>query len=110
MITKNSISKWALLVVDVQDSFIPGARWQQRNNPAFEENINSLISGYREAKLPVFFFLDIDDDDEKFQTNSPYFKLMDFIQPEKNEPILIKTSRNCFTSTNLDELLKQKDI
>lgn len=109
MMTKNPIAKSALLVIDVQDSFIPGERWQRRNNPAFEENVSRLISGYREAELPVFFFLD-SDDDEEFQPDSPYFKLMNFIRPEKDEPVLIKTTRNCFTSTNLDELLAQKGV
>jgi nicotinamidase-related amidase len=35
---------------------------------------------------------------------------MDFIQPAKNEPVLVKTSRNCFTTTNLDYLLRRADV
>jgi nicotinamidase-related amidase len=109
MLTKNPISRSALLVIDAQDSFMCGERWKNRNNPAFEENVSRLIDGYRKGKLPVLFFLD-SDDDEEFQPGSPYFKLMDFIEPKDDEPILVKRTRNCFTSTNLEELLHQRDV
>ncbi|HKQ52551.1 MAG TPA: isochorismatase family protein, partial [Pyrinomonadaceae bacterium] len=61
------------------------------------------------ARLPIYFFLD-SDDDEGFQPESPYFKLMEFIKAERGEPVLVKTTRNCFTSTGLDALLRQKGI
>jgi hypothetical protein len=34
---KVSISESALLVIDAQDSFKVGARWERRNNRAFEK-------------------------------------------------------------------------
>ena len=106
---KARINRSALLVIDAQDSFKAGPRWQRRNNPAFEENVQQLIKAYRSANLPVFFFLD-SDDSEHFQLNSPYFKLMSFIQPRVHEPVIVKTSRNCFTTTNLDYLLRRADV
>jgi len=109
MNSKPKIEKSALLIIDAQDSFTAGPRWQRRNNPAFERNVSRLIEGYRSAGLPVFFFLD-SDETEHFHPASPFFKLMDFIQPQPGEPILIKTSRNCFTTTNLDYLLRRADI
>ena len=102
------IKQSALLVIDVQDSFKAGPRWRRRNNPEFEENVGRLIEGYRSAGLPVFFFLD-SDGSEHFRPDSPYFKLMDFVQPKEGEPVLVKTSRNCFTTTNLDQLLRRRD-
>lgn len=109
MVPKTTINRSALLVIDAQDSFKARSRWQQRNNPQFEENITRLVEAYRKAGLPVFFFLD-SDDDEEFKPGSPYFKLMDFLKPENDEPVIVKTSRNCFTSTNLDYLLRRKDV
>src|SRR6266853_3540161 len=106
---KTAIERSALLVIDAQQSFMASPRWQRRNNPAFEENVRRLIEGYRLKGLPVFFFLD-SDDSEYFEPSSPYFKLMDFIQPGKGEPVLVKTSRNCFTTTNLDYLLRRADV
>jgi len=106
---KTAIERSALLVIDAQQSFMAGPRWQRRNNPEFEQNVQRLIDGYRLKGLPVFFFLD-SDTSEHFEPSSPYFKLMDFIQPGEGEPVLIKTSRNCFTTTNLDYLLRRADV
>src|SRR6185295_18593651 len=50
------------------------------------------------------------DSDLEFATDSPYFKLMDFLVRRDDEPLLIKNTRNAFTSTNLQELLREKGI
>ena len=41
---------------------------------------------------------------------SKYYKLMDFIDPKPNEPVLHKNTRNVFTSTRLGELLLQLGV
>ena len=99
----------ALLVIDVQDSFKAGARWLQRSNPDFERNTAELIRIYRAAGLPVIFFLHADED-EHFSIGSPYFKLMDFIDRRQDEPLIVKTTRNCFTSTDLAPLLMARGV
>jgi nicotinamidase-related amidase len=98
------LTESALLVVDAQDSFKATPRWERRNNLHFEQNVQALIEAYRACHLPVFFFLHTDGD-EGFAQDSPYFKLMDFIQPQADEPVLLKDTRNCFTSTNLQTYL-----
>lgn len=103
-------SQSALLVIDVQDSFkANAARWARRSNPAFEKNVAALIDLYREAGRPVIFFLHTDPD-EGFATDSPFFKLMDFVQPRPGEPVLVKNTRNVFTSTTLAERLLEKGV
>jgi nicotinamidase-related amidase len=99
----------ALLVIDIQDSFKALPRWQHRNNPAFEANVLRLIDGFRAAGEPVIYFLH-SDEDEHFSVTSPYYRLMDFLAPRENEPLLHKTSRNCFTSTNLLQLLLRRRV
>lgn len=94
------ITQSALLVIDAQDSFKAGPRWERRNNHDFEKNVGALIDAYRAAKLPVVFFLHTDEDDA-FHAGNPFFKLMDFITPRADEPVFIKSTRNCFTSTPL---------
>jgi len=106
---KVPISQSALLVIDAQDSFKAGARWERRNNPAFEKNVGSLIDSYRSAHLPIFFFLH-NDSDEAFSRDSRFFKLMDFISPRPDEPVVVKTTRNCFTSTMLQSYLLEKAV
>ncbi|HEV2853048.1 MAG TPA: cysteine hydrolase family protein [Thermoanaerobaculia bacterium] len=104
------IERSALLVVDIQDSFkaIP-SRWEQRSNPRFEENVDRLIQAWRGAGLPVIFVLHTDPD-PGFETTSPFFKLMDFLKPEPGEPVIVKNTRNAFTSTNLQEMLRGKGV
>jgi nicotinamidase-related amidase len=103
------VAQSALLVIDAQDSFKIGPRWERRNNPAFEKNVSALIEAYRAAHLPVVFFLHTDSD-EAFTRDSPSFKLMDFLKPGKDEPVMVKNTRNCFTSTTLQPFLIEKGV
>jgi nicotinamidase-related amidase len=98
------ITESALLVIDAQDSFKAGDRWEQRNNKEFEKNVGRLVSIYREHGLPIVYFLHTDDD-PGFERTSPHYKLMDFLSPKESEPVVHKNTRNVFTSTGLPELL-----
>ena len=99
----------ALLVIDVQDSFKALPVWERRSNPAFEAHLSSLIEAYRGAGLPVYFILH-SDLDAAFQTTSPHYRLMDFLEPRPDEPVLHKITRNCFTSTPLQRLLALQGV
>jgi nicotinamidase-related amidase len=103
------IEQSALLVVDVQDSFKKGSRWEQMSNPGFESNLNRLIRAYREAGLLVVFILH-NDSDPGFRPGDPEVRLMDFLRPEEGDPLLLKNTRNSFTSTNLQEILEARGV
>lgn len=103
------IEQSALLVVDVQDSFKVGSRWSRRNNPGFEQNLDRLIRSYRAAGLPVIFILH-NDPDPGFRPGDPEVRLMDFLIREEGDPLLLKNTRNSFTSTNLREILDAKGV
>ena len=106
MLTTNDVplSQSALLVIDAQDSFKVGPRWARRNNHDFERNVTALIDAYRAASLPVIFFLHTDGD-PGFEPDSVHLKLMDFLSPRPSEPVLLKDTRNAFTSTTLQAKL-----
>ena len=103
------LAQSALLIIDVQDSFLLSPRWQQRSNPAFEENLTLLLALYRKHNLPVFFILH-HDDDPGFRPSDPAVKLMDFLNHQPNEVVLHKFTRNAFTSTHLQPLLLARGI
>jgi len=103
------IEQSALLVIDAQDSFKVSPQWARRSNHDFEANVDRLVGAWRAAGLPVIFVLHTDDDDA-FTTDSPFFKLMDFLVPREGEPVLVKTTRNAFTSTNLQEILNAQGV
>ena len=111
MLTTDAVplAQSALLVIDVQDSFAATPRWERRNNPDFEANVRALVDAYRAAGLPVFYFLHTDDD-EHFERDSPYLKLMDFLAPRPDEPVLLKDTRNCFTGTTLQARLLERGV
>jgi len=71
--------------------------------------VTALIEAYRAAHLPIVFFLHTDKD-EGFARDSPSFKLMDFLKPRADEPVMVKNTRNCFTSTTLQPYLIEKGV
>ena len=103
------INESALLVIDAQDSFKIGPRWERRNNASFDKNLGRLVQAYRAHGLPVIYFLHTDED-PGFERTSPHCKLMDFLSPVESEPVLYKNTRNVFTSTGLPELLLEKQV
>jgi nicotinamidase-related amidase len=98
------LSQSALLVIDAQESFKVRPRWARRANPSFEANVSALVDAYGAAGLPIFYFLHTDGDAE-FALDSPYLRLMDFLSPRPGEPVMLKNTRNCFTSTTLQAKL-----
>ena len=95
----------ALLVIDIQDSFkIDPARWASRNNPEFEQNVTELIATFREASRPIIWVLH-NDTDPGFRPGDPEVRLMDFLDRREDEPLIVKNTRNAFTSTDLQQRL-----
>ncbi len=103
------IEQSALLVIDIQDSFKLGPRWERRNNPGFEQNVDRLLQSWRAAGLPVFFILHTDPD-PGFERDSPLVKVMDFLSPREDEPVILKDTRNAFTSTDLQKRLEAQGV
>ena len=95
-----ALAQSALLVIDAQDSFKVDPKWERRNNRRFEHNVTALIDAHRAAGLPVIFFLHTDPD-PGFERDSPHVRLMDFITVNPGEPVMLKDTRNAFTSTTL---------
>ena len=99
----------ALLLVDIQDSFLVGNRWSKRGNPQFERNVSRLLEAWRAADLPRFFILH-NDPDPGFRPGDPEVRLMSFLTRHDDEPLLTKNTRNSFTSTDLERRLRAKGI
>jgi len=99
----------ALLLIDIQESFKTGPRWERRGNRKFEESVSLLLEHWRAADLPRFFILHTDPD-PGFRKGDPEFRLMDFMQRRPDEPLLIKNTRNACTSTDLQSRLDRLGI
>jgi nicotinamidase-related amidase len=103
------LAESALLVIDAQDSFRTAPHWERRSNPAFERNVAALVRAHRAAGLPVIFVMHTSGKAE-FSPGHPLFRLMDFLAPRPDEPVIVKTTRNCFTSTNLQPWLLARGV
>ena len=102
--------KTALLVIDIQDSFkIDPARWAKRSNPRLEENVTRLMATFRDAGEPVVFVLH-NDSDPGFRPGDPEVRLMSFLDRREGEPLIVKNTRNAFTSTDLEARLDAMGI
>ncbi len=99
----------ALLVIDAQESFRISPRWERRNNPAFERNVAALVAAHRAARVPVAYFLHTDDD-PGFRQTDPQFRVMQGLEPRLDEPVFVKRTRNCFTSTPLLPWLLERGV
>ena len=99
----------ALLVIDVQDSFKVGPRWNRRNNYKFEPNVKRLVEAFRANGQLVVYFL-TNDADLHFNASSPAYRIMGFLTPGSDEPVIHKYSYNCFTTTNLQALLLRNGV
>ena len=98
--------KCALIVVDAQESFKTRGEkfWQTRGPADFEHHIKTLVDGFRNSNQPIYFILHTDDD-PGFSTESPDFRIMDFLDHRPDEPVIIKQVHNSFTGTNLLPML-----
>ncbi len=103
--------KIALLVVDAQESFKARGDvfWQSRGPEDFEHNIKALVNGFRKNGRPVFFILHTDDD-PGFSQDSPFFRVMDFLEHRPGEPVIVKRAHNAFIGTHLLPLLVHNGI
>ncbi|WDP90025.1 MAG: isochorismatase family protein [Desulfobacter sp.] len=109
--TRKNKKKTALIVVDAQESFKAprDGLWERRGPAGFEHHIQALVTGFRKAGRPVYFILHTDRD-PGFAADSPYFRVMDFLEHQPNEPLLVKQVHNSFTGTHLLPLLIQEGI
>jgi nicotinamidase-related amidase len=96
----------ALIVIDVQESFRQRPSWQAVSNPDIVASVNRLVRSARARDDLVVWVLHSEPGtDTVFDPASGHVRLMAGLEPEMGEPMIVKTSINAFTSTNLQRLL-----
>jgi nicotinamidase-related amidase len=103
--------KRALVVIDVQESFRARPAWSQIENPAITERVQQLVDAARAADDAVFWVLHSEPGSGGvFDPTLGYVHLMAELDPRPGEPVLVKTSINAFTTTNLQQQLVQQGV
>lgn len=99
--------KPALLIIDVQKQYIPYMSQEDQDLAIHMMNWTMMI--FRNYDLPVIRVYHTDPEGG-FTEDSPGFAFHDSLQISEDDPMIIKTYGSSFTKTNLDEILKEKDI
>jgi len=105
------MSRTALLVVDVQESFRVRPSWQIVNHPDIADRVGRLVAAARANDDLVVWVLHTEPGTgTTFDPASGHVRLIEGLEPVEGEPVLRKTAHNAFTTTNLQQLLTQHGI
>jgi nicotinamidase-related amidase len=101
----------ALLVIDVQESFRRRDTWAAVSNPDIVDDVDALVrAARRRGELVVWVLHAEPGSGGVFDPDSGHVRLVDGLVPQEGEPVLTKTSRNAFTTTNLQQLLTERGV
>lgn len=101
----------ALVVVDVQESFRQQPRWAAVSTPGIVGRVNQLVEASRaERDLIVWVMHSEPDSGTVFDPAAGHVRLMEGLRPRSGEPMVLKTSHNAFTTTNLQLHLTTRGI
>jgi nicotinamidase-related amidase len=99
----------ALIVIDMQESFRVRPLWKMLHNPSLLGNVRRLVDAAREHGDEVIWVLHAEEGSgDEFDPANGHVRLMDEFEPGKNEPIIVKSSHNAFSTTNLQQVLTMR--
>jgi nicotinamidase-related amidase len=101
------MSKTALIIVDLQNDYFQGGKWELEGTEAAAKKAEVLLKNFREKGLPVVHirheFPTIDA--PFFAPNSEGAKVHSSVQELEGEPVIIKHQINGFLDTDLKNIL-----
>ncbi|MFF5294258.1 cysteine hydrolase family protein [Paractinoplanes globisporus] len=96
----------ALIVIDVQESFRVRPLWRTLDNPALIANVGRLVEAARaDGEMVVWVLHSEAGSGGEFDPANGHVRVVDELEPAKDEALVTKTSHNAFTTTNLGQLL-----
>jgi nicotinamidase-related amidase len=101
----------ALIVIDVQESFLQQPIWAASSNPGIAGRVGRLVSAARDRGELVIWVLHAEPGSGgAFDPDRGYVQLMDGLAARPGEPVLTKTAHNAFTTTRLQQILTTRGI
>ncbi|MFI7061785.1 isochorismatase family protein [Kribbella sp. NPDC050124] len=105
------MSRTALIVIDVQESFRVRPNWQAVNHPDIADRVDRLVRAARDKGDLVVWVLHTEPGTGgAFDPANGHVRLIDGLAPLPTEPMITKTSHNAFTTTNLQQTLTQHGV
>lgn len=102
----------ALLLIDFQNDYFPGGKWELDGIDLAANNASVLLQVFREQGLPVVHIRHEfpDDDAPFFQPGSDGAKTHWIAAPNAGEPVVLKHQINAFQGTSLKEILDAAQV
>lgn len=111
----------ALVLIDNQAAFKHPTHWgPSRSNPAFEQNLSTLLEAFRTARrsasLPIYiihiFHSSVSPDSQLHSSNTEGIKPLDFAVPaaDGSEPVFWKSVNSSFIGTGLEAFLREHGV
>jgi len=104
---RQSEVKPALLVIDIQNEFLPSMAEQDRKSGL--EMINTYIALFRMYDLPIIRIYHTDPQ-EGPKPDTEAFEFPKTMMIRESDPKIIKNFGNAFKKTDLEKLLKEKGV
>lgn len=105
------MSQSALIVIDVQQSFLHREFWDEADLPAYRQQQLALITGAKARGVPIVYILHQNlDGDGPFSAASGHVRLMDWMPADAANVTFIKHVHNAFTDTGLQAWLDARGI
>lgn len=106
------MAKTALLLIDFQNDYFQGGKWQLDGTEAAAEQGAKLLAAFREKNLPVIHVRHEfpTDDAPFFLPGSEGAQIHASVAPLKDEPVVLKQQINCFRDTELKQLVDELGI
>ena len=98
----------AVLVIDVQQSFLHAPYWREDDVPLFREKLLKLLDAAKARGWPIVRILH-EDDDAHFTAASGMVRPLDWV-PEAHDVVFRKRVHNAFTDTGLQAWLRERGI
>ncbi|UVL43851.1 MULTISPECIES: cysteine hydrolase family protein [Pseudomonas] len=103
--------KRGLVVVDLQNEYLPTGKLPLTGIDAAVENAIRVISHARDTGVPVFHIRHESAEDAPiFAKGSTGAETQPDVVPQGNEPVIIKKHINAFRETNLKQQLEAADV
>mgnify|MGYP001180659906 CR=1 FL=1 len=103
--------KRALVVIDVQESFLQQEIWAASSHPKIVESVQRLVEHAREqGDLVVWVLHAAPGSGTVFDPALGFVRLMDGLHARDGEPVVTKSSHNAFTTTNLQQILTRQGV
>lgn len=102
----------ALLLIDFQNDYFPGGKWELNNTQRAADNGAKLLAAFREKKMPVIHVRHEFKTDEApfFTPGSQGAQIHSTVAAVNDEPVILKHSANSFKETNLKRVLETLNI